>query len=255
MTKGGRAYFDHVAIAVERWSDGYPVFVTTLGGHWVGGGSVGEFAPAQIGFGGGVNVELLQPGTVPDGFVRRFLDKGGPGAHHLTFMVPRLSEFVAIATRYGLPAIGAFLEVPERPEAFVHPKGSGFGTLLQAIQFSDLAPDPSPPLGFPEPGPQSHQLSWVAVRVGDLSRAADFLGEATDASLDPARKREPDQSFWSGKIAGASCCWTAREAEWASTTSPFTFRVQRHLHRCPFWQRPATSAGVHAPGIRIIVCR
>jgi hypothetical protein len=186
VTSGGRAYFDHVAIAVERWSDGYPTFVTTLGGHWAGGGSVGEFAPAQIGFSGGVNVELLEPGSMADGFVTRFLEKSGPGPHHVTFMVPNLDDFVSTTTRYGLPVIGAFLEVPERPETFIHPKGSGFGTLLQAIQFSDLGPDPAPPQGFPQSGPRSHSISWVALRVADLARATDFLVEATDASVNRA---------------------------------------------------------------------
>jgi hypothetical protein len=254
VTKGGRAYFDHVAIAVERWSDGYPVFVTTLGGHWVGGGSVGEFAPAQVGFGGGVNVELLQPGTLADGFVRRFLDKDGPGPHHLTFMVPSLSHFVATTTRYGLPAIGAFLEVPERPEAFVHPKGSGFGTLLQAIQFSDLEPDPSPPLGFPEPGPQSHQLSWVAVRVGDLSRAADFLGEATDASLISAETGARSVLLeWEdrrrlllldGSGGGVGVDHIAFHVKGAAPPSPLSVLAEA-----------GDIGGVHAPGTRIIVCR
>jgi hypothetical protein len=183
---GGKAYFDHVAIAVERWSDGYPVFVTTLGGHWLGGGSTAEFAPAQIGFASGVKVELLEPGSVADGFVTRFLKRGGPGPHHLTFMVPSIDNFVAATTRYGLPVIGAFLDVPERHETFVHPKGSGFGTLVQAIQFSDLGPDPSPPQGFPKSGPRSHHLSWVAVRVAHLKHATDFLVEATDASVNLA---------------------------------------------------------------------
>jgi catechol 2,3-dioxygenase-like lactoylglutathione lyase family enzyme len=187
VTSGKRAYFDHVAIAVERWSDGYPLFVTSLGGDWMGGGSTEEFAPAQIGFGGGLRVELLQPGNNANGFVTRFLEKDGSGPHHLTFMVPRLDEFVATATRYGLRVLGAFLEVPERPEAFVHPKGNGFGTLLQAIQFSELGPDPSPPHGFPESGLRKHQISWVAVRVADLQRATDFLVEATDATVDRSK--------------------------------------------------------------------
>jgi methylmalonyl-CoA/ethylmalonyl-CoA epimerase len=254
VTPGGRAYFDHVAIAVERWSDGYPVFVTTLGGHWVGGGSVGEFAPAQIGFGGGVKVELLQPGSVADGFVTRFLEKGGPGPHHLTFMVPSLDDFVATTTRYGLPVIGAFLEVPDRPETFVHPKGSGFGTLLQAIQFSDLGPDPSPPQDFPESGPRSHHLSWVAVRVDDLQRAADFLVEATDASVNLAETGARSVLLeWEdhrrlllldGSGGGSGVDHIAFHVQGAALPSPLS---------------ALTEAGdigiVRAPGIRIIVCR
>jgi hypothetical protein len=102
------------------------------------------------------------------------------------FHLPDVENFVAATTMYGLPVHGAFLEVPGRPETFVHPKGSGFGTLLQAIQFSDLEPDPSPPQGLPKSGPLSHHLSWVAVRVAHLQHAADFLVEATDASINLA---------------------------------------------------------------------
>jgi Glyoxalase/Bleomycin resistance protein/Dioxygenase superfamily len=254
VTPGEKAYFDHAAIAVEQWSDGYPVFVTTLGGHWVGGGSVDEFAPAQIGFGGGVKVELLQPGMAADGFVTRFLEKGGPGPHHLTFMVPRLDDFVATTSRYGLPVMGAFLEVPERPETFIHPKGSGFGTLLQAIQFSELGPDPSPPQDFPEPGLRSHHLSWVAVRVADLQRAADFLVEATDACVNLAETGARSVLLeWDGQrrlllLDGSGV---------GPGVDHIAFHVQGAAQPSPL--SALTEAGdiglVNAPGIRIIVCR
>jgi catechol 2,3-dioxygenase-like lactoylglutathione lyase family enzyme len=242
---GGRAYFDHVAIAVARWSDGYPVFVTTLGGHWVGGGSVGEFAPAQIGFGDGVKVELLQPGSAAEGFVTRFLEKSGPGPHHLTFMVPNLSDFVATTTKYRLPVIGAFLEVPERPETFVHPK---------AIQFSELGPDPSPPHGFPEPGRESHCLSWVAIRVADLQRATDFLAEATDATISPAEtgtrsvllewEHHQRLLLLDGSSGGIGVDHIAFHVRGAALPSPLSALTEAGHSRI-----------IHAPGIRIIVPR
>ena len=254
MTPGGRAYFDHVAIAVEQWSDGYPAFVTTLGGHWMGGGSAGEFAPAQIGFCDGVKVELLQPGTVADGFVARFLKRCGPGPHHLTFMVPNLDNFVAATTRYGLPLLGAFLDVPERPETFVHPKGSGFGTLLQAIQFSDLGPDPSPPQGLPKSGSRSHHLSWVAVRVAHLKHAADFLVEATDASVNPAEtgtrsallEWESDRRLLllDGSGGGIGVDHIAFHLQGSAPPSPRSAMTEAGDMRI-----------VDAPGVRIIVCR
>jgi hypothetical protein len=254
VTPGGTAYFDHVAIAVEQWSDGYPVFVTTLGGHWMGGGSAGEFAPAQIGFSGGVKVELLQPGTVADGFVARFLKRGGPGPHHLTFMVPNLENFVAATTRYGLPVLGAFLEVPGRPETFVHPKGSGFGTLVQAIQFSDLEPDPSPPPGLPKSGPLSHHLSWVAVRVSHLQHAADFLTEATDASVNLAEtgarsvllEWEGDRRLLllDGSRGGIGVDHIAFHVQGAAPPSPRSALTET-----------SDMGIVDTPGVRIIVCR
>jgi hypothetical protein len=182
MTPSRQGYFDHIAVAVERWSDGYPLFVAELGGCWVGGGDAGEFAPAQIRFAGGVKVELLAPGSIADGFVARYLEKIGPAPHHLTFMVPDLGQFNRIAERYGLPLLGAFLDIPGRGETFVHPKGSGFGTLLQAMEIHELAAAVDAPAGFPPSGSVLHHLEWVAVRVDDIDRAAAFLVEATNAS-------------------------------------------------------------------------
>lgn len=254
MTPGSRAYFDHVAIAVEQWSDGYPAFVTMLGGHWVGGGNAGEFAPAQIGFASGAKVELLQPGSVDDGFVTRFLEKGGPAPHHLTFMVPDIGTFVAATTRYDLPLLGAFLEVPGRPETFVHPKGSGFGTLIQAIQFSELEPDPSPPQGLPKSGSQPHRLSWVAVRVVDLQRATDFLVEATDATV--SRTATGAKSVlleWDGdrrlllldgSAAGSGVDHIAFHLQGTAPPSPLSVLTES-----------SDMEVVEAPGTRILVCR
>jgi hypothetical protein len=254
VTSGGPAYFDHVAIAVERWSDGYPALVTTLGGHWLGGGSAGEFSPAQIGFDGGVKVELLQPGTVADGFVTQFLERSGPGPHHLTFMVPNVDNFTAATARYGLPVLGAFLQIPERPETFVHPKGNGFGTLIQAIQFSDLRPDPSPPQDFPKSGPRSHHLSWVAVRVAHLQNATDFLVEATDASVNLAEtgarsvllEWEGDRRLLllDGSGEGIGVDHIAFHAQGAAPPSP----------RSALSEDRDTGI-VDTPGVRIIVCQ
>jgi len=250
----GKAYFDHVAIAVKQWSDGYAALVTELGGHWVGGGSAGEFAPAQIGFAGDIKVELLQPGDVDDGFVTRFLERSGLGPHHLTFMVPHLDRFVAVATKYGLPVLGAFLEVPDRPETFVHPKASGFGTLIQAIQFSDLGPDPSPPQGFPTSTAPSHQVSWVAVRVARIEEAAQFLVEATDASVEDVEgdassillgwERGQHLLLLDGSGGAVGVDHIAFHLEGAASPSP----------------RSVLAGGVSnqlvdAPGLRILVCR
>ena len=169
-------------------------------------------------------------------------------------MVPRLSEFVATATRYGLPAIGAFLEVPERPEAFVHPKGNGFGTLLQAIQFSDLEPDPSPPPGFPEPGPQCTSSAGSPYGWPTCQRAADFLGEATDATLDRSRNgnevsppRVGDRRrllLLDGSGGGVGVDHIAFHLQDAAPPSPLSVLAEA-----------GDIESVDAPGIRIIVCR
>ncbi len=215
----------------------------------------GEVAPVQIGFDGGVNVELLQPGTVADGFVRRFPDKGGPGPHHLTFMVPRLSDFVATTTRYGLPAIGAHSSRSRsapRPSCTQREAGSEHSSKPSSSATSN--PTPSPPPGFPEPGPQSHQLSWVAVRVADLSHLPTSFGEATDASLIRAESGARSVLLeWEDRrrllLLDGSGGGARRPRRLPRSRCDATLTVVRSDETGDMRERPWT------PGIRIVVCR
>jgi methylmalonyl-CoA/ethylmalonyl-CoA epimerase len=81
-------------------------------------------------------VELLEP-TGPDTPVGRFLERRGPGLHHVCYSVPDIE-----AALERLRARGARL-VDERPRigagghlvAFVHPSASG-GVLVELVQES-----------------------------------------------------------------------------------------------------------------------
>jgi methylmalonyl-CoA/ethylmalonyl-CoA epimerase len=81
-------------------------------------------------------VELLEP-TGPDSPVAKFLEKRGPGIHHIAV---RVADIRAALAR--LKAEGARL-IDEEPRvgagdclvAFVHPKSSG-GVLLELVQHS-----------------------------------------------------------------------------------------------------------------------
>lgn len=81
---------DHVAIAVPSIAQAMPLFELLTGGH----GSPPERVESQgvevafVGTGTG-RLELLQP-TAPDSPVARFLDRRGPGLHHLAYRVPDL---------------------------------------------------------------------------------------------------------------------------------------------------------------------
>ena len=86
---------------------------------------------------GGSNVELLKP-TVADTGVARFLEKRGPGIHHMCFEVDDIE-----ATLADLRARDIQLINPEpvmghggRKYAFVHPKSTG-GVLVELYQLSD----------------------------------------------------------------------------------------------------------------------
>ena len=51
---------DHIAVAVERWADAWPRFVSLLGGRWMSGGRGPGFSPAQIGFANAMRVHISQ---------------------------------------------------------------------------------------------------------------------------------------------------------------------------------------------------
>ena len=86
---------------------------------------------------GGSNVELLKP-TVADSGVARFLEKRGPGIHHLCFEVDDIEATMDDLRAHNIQLIN---EQPQtghggRRYAFVHPKSTG-GVLVELYQLSD----------------------------------------------------------------------------------------------------------------------
>ena len=83
---------------------------------------------------GGYEIELLEP-MGKDTPVGKFIDKKGPGIHHLALEVDNIEESLAKAKENGLEPIG---ESP-RPGAddtlvaFFHPKDTG-GVLLEIVE-------------------------------------------------------------------------------------------------------------------------
>lgn len=83
---------------------------------------------------GGVWLQLLQP-TRPDSPVGRFLERNGPGLHHLGFGVASVTDALGHLRDEGVRLID---EAP-RPGggghtvAFVHPKGTG-GVLVELVE-------------------------------------------------------------------------------------------------------------------------
>ncbi len=88
----------------------------------------------SLGLKGGYEIELLEP-MGKDTPVGKFVDKKGPGIHHLALEVDDIEESLAKAKKNGLEPIG---EAP-RPGAdntlvaFFHPKDTG-GVLLEIVQ-------------------------------------------------------------------------------------------------------------------------
>jgi methylmalonyl-CoA epimerase len=83
---------------------------------------------------GDVEIEFMRP-TAHDGPVAKFLEKRGPGIHHISLQVPDLEAALSECQRYGYrlidkkPRPGA----GGRPVAFIHPKATG-GILLELTE-------------------------------------------------------------------------------------------------------------------------
>ena len=173
------AVLDHVAIAVERWADAWPRYVGELGGEWVSGGESIGFAPGQVRYANGMRVEVLAPFAVEQNdFLRRFLDRNGPGAHHFTFKVPDLAAALREAEAAGFTPVGIDLRDPDWKEAFLHPKEAA-GVVVQLAEAQGGWQSPPPP-GLPEPAQPPASLDHVAHAVADLDHGlalfADLLG-------------------------------------------------------------------------------
>lgn len=87
--------------------------------------------------GDGPYIELLEP-TSPESFVSKFIDKRGPGQHHLAFTVPSIAEELKRQVAAGAEPI----DKAARPGAWGHrvaflpPKSHG-GVLVELIEESE----------------------------------------------------------------------------------------------------------------------
>ena len=175
----GRVLFDHIAIGVPRIGDALPFLMGELGGRPAGGGTTRAFAFRQWLFGAG-KLEVLEPTGPPGGFLHRFLDRRGPGVHHVTFEVPDIDAACAAATALGFDVVERDDSDPEWSEAFLHPK-SAMSIVVQIVQVRRAEPEvpaqrrsvpPEP--GDPAPGPPGIELIGLRLGARSLERACEL---------------------------------------------------------------------------------
>jgi catechol 2,3-dioxygenase-like lactoylglutathione lyase family enzyme len=197
---------DHIAIAVDQWTDAWPRYVDQLGGVWHSGGVNVGFSPAQLAFGNGAKVEVLQPWD-PDTnpFLRRFLDHNGPGPHHITFKVADIEDGIDRVRAAGFEPVNVRLSDPQWREAFLHPRqATGVVVQMAQEQFEWISPEPE---GFPQglPGPRA-SLVHVTHAVADLDAAVRLFHDLLDGAI-TARGSGPDGGWeyvdlnWGGPLA------------------------------------------------------
>ena len=192
---------DHVALAVERWADAWPRYAVDLGGIWVSGGLNVGFGPAQLRFANAARVEILQPWQPEDNpFLRRFLDRHGPGPHHLTFKVPDLSSAIDTARRAGFSPIGIDLSHDDWKEAFLHPHHAT-GVVVQLAQAAHGWDSP-PPEGFPQARrAPAASLARVVHAVADLDVALALFAGLLGGLAGP-------------RVDGPDGTWTSIDVAW-----------------------------------------
>jgi methylmalonyl-CoA/ethylmalonyl-CoA epimerase len=125
----------HIGIAVRSLDEAIPRYVDALGLQFEGIEDVpSEQVRVAIVKAGATRIELLES-TDPDSPIAKFLDKRGPGVHHLAFQVKDTGEMIKVLTDAGAPV----LDESPRPGAhgtkvaFVHPKFLG-GVLAELVQ-------------------------------------------------------------------------------------------------------------------------
>ena len=167
---------DHVAVAAERWEDAWPRYAAELGGRWVNGGETAGFAAHQMEYANGMRLELIRPHAVEDNdFMRRFLDRNGPGPHHLTFKVDDIEAALAAAESAGFRPVGVDLTWEEWKEAFLHPKDAPGVVVQLAESHGEWQSEPA--AGFPSAQGGQASLDRVVHAVASLDEGlALFAG-------------------------------------------------------------------------------
>lgn len=181
------AVLDHVALAVHDITPVPHFLVGSLGAEPHGSGPGEGFRFWQWRFGRGSVLEVLEPDGPPGGFVHRFLERRGPGFHHVTFKVPDLRDAMRRAEDAGYELVGVNLDFPSWKEAFLHPK-QAMGIVVQLAEtHPELEPEEWDPSHWPFP-----ELPPAA------PEAADLLGLRLSArSAERARRQWADVALGS----------------------------------------------------------
>lgn len=126
---------NHLGIAVKSLEEAIPFYRDNLGMIFQGTEEVAEqkvkVAFLQV---GESKIELLEP-TSGDSPIAKFLDKNGPGIHHVAYEVPDIAAAISRLEADGLRMID---RVPRNGAhgakiAFIHPKSSE-GILTELCQ-------------------------------------------------------------------------------------------------------------------------
>ena len=126
---------DHIGVAVDDLESALVLYRDRLGMSVQHRETVEDFGVEAVLLGiGDSHVELLRP-VSPDSAVARFVDRHGPGMHHVAYRTDDIESALESMRAAGLDMID------ERPRtgirssrvAFMHPKSTG-GVLTELVQ-------------------------------------------------------------------------------------------------------------------------
>ena len=134
---------DHIGIAVETLEQGFD-FYKTLGFTGMDTEEV-KSEKVKVGFlrlGNSANLELLQP-TSEDSAVRKYLEKRGPGIHHICLRVKGIDQILVSLKAKGVRLINEQAKMGAHGcrVAFIHPASTG-GVLIELSEKADAGGHP-----------------------------------------------------------------------------------------------------------------
>ena len=180
--------FDHVALGVRRISDATDFIVGELGGVSGFGAAAGPYRFWHWDFPGPGRIEVIEPDGPPGGFVHRFLERNGPGIHHVTFKVPSLRGACERAESLGYQIVGYDDSSEHWREAFLHPK-QAMGIVVQMVEHVPHDHEDGGPPGWDDPPAQPADppppvtVVGVRMRTADRDRAVRQWGELLEGQL------------------------------------------------------------------------
>jgi methylmalonyl-CoA/ethylmalonyl-CoA epimerase len=134
---------DHAGIAVESIPEAEPVLFALGCEKRIEESVEGRFRWAQYDFGQDASrLELIAP-EADESFLTEYLDKHGPGLHHVTLEVADIDAVVAALEAADLDVV-EYTEFADWTEAFVSPTNPT-GTLFQLMEYHDSYDEGRPP--------------------------------------------------------------------------------------------------------------
>jgi len=187
---------DHVALGMHTIADAEPFLEGVLGGTKSGGFDGGPpVGFMQWVFSGGGRIEVIYP-IGAYGFLHRFLARGGPRVHHVTFKVSSLDGMLARAAAMSYRIASQDRSDPHWQEAFLHPKQAQGIVVQLAEVHPELEPDSEsadfvrPPFPVTRVAPETVKViglllssrseeralrQWQTLLGGELGRERDRL--------------------------------------------------------------------------------